>query len=263
MLALLSPSKTLSFEDDLPLPFRTKELSTSPALLKETKRLVPLLKKLSEEELQKLMKISPKLAALNRERYRDFSATPKPRGSREALLAFRGDVYEGFPLESYTKRDYESAQHRVRILSGLYGLLRPLDRILPYRLEMGTSLSNPRGKNLYDFWGERITAEVERAVEESRAKYVLNLASIEYAKSVHFEELSVPTITVDFKDEREGKLKTIGLFAKKARGKFANAVVQKQLETEKEIRKITFDGYRFQKALSSEGRYVYVRSAPR
>ncbi|MCB0328062.1 MAG: peroxide stress protein YaaA [Bdellovibrionales bacterium] len=254
MIAILSPSKTLDFERDLKTP-----KPTVPALLLESKKLIPELKALSEPKLQKLMSISPKLAALNYERFQKWATSPRPKGARPALSAFRGDVYEGFPLEEYSQQDFTRAQKTLRILSGLYGVLRPLDLIQPYRLEMKTSLKNVRGKDLYSFWGTLITKELQRSIEESKSKVLINLASQEYAKAVKFSELSVPVVTVDFKEDQKGTLKSIALFAKQARGYMANFIVTEKVTTLSDLKSFNVSGYRHLPSKSTDEKWLFVR----
>ncbi|MCB0320276.1 MAG: peroxide stress protein YaaA [Bdellovibrionales bacterium] len=254
MIILLSPSKTLNFEDELISP-----ASTAPRLLKHTEMLLSTLKKKPAHEIQKLMGISDRLAQLNFERFQSFPATGKGKGSRSALLAFRGDVYQGFELQDYSKKDFEFAQAHLVILSGLYGYLRPLDAIFPYRLEMGTKLKTPKGKDLYSFWGDTLTRQLESDLTSKKHKEVLNLASQEYSKSINFKNLSVPAIDVDFKILKNGSLRTIALFAKKARGLMANYIVRNRIKSSKELIDFQEEGYRYNSKLSSSQKFVFVK----
>ena len=256
MLILLSPAKTLDFET---AP-RTTQVST-PAFLEESEKLVSTLKKYKPNKLGQLMSISDSLAELNAERFNDWQ-TPFPKGvARPAIQAFRGDVYLGLDADTMKMADIKRAQKHIRILSGLYGVLKPLDMMLPYRLEMGTSLKTRRGKNLYEFWGSRITASLNAELETFDKPLVVNLASNEYFKAVKKKEIAAPLIEPVFKDEKEAGYKVIGFFAKKARGAMARYLVENKCKTEKELISFTGLGYKFSKAESSEGRPVFLRTA--
>ncbi len=254
MLMLLSPSKTLDLTP-LTKPLRT----TDPVLIKETLKLAPLLKKMSRAQLARLMDISPKLAELNHQRFQVFSY-PYPAGEEKpALFMFKGDVYEPMHVTCYTKEQLAFASKHLRILSGFYGLLRPLDNMFPYRLEMGTKLKNPRGATLYDFWGDLITAEINKAAKAAKSECVLNLASEEYFSAVKKEKLTAPLVSIQFKDWRGGDYKTIALFAKKARGMMADAIIQNGITTIDEVKKIRFAGYTCDKSASTESTLLFTR----
>lgn len=254
MLAILSPSKTLDFEDAL----ACKE-HTQPALLSDAKKLLAELKKFSAAELEELMSISSKLAELNRDRFQSFKTPFKPTNARQALLAFRGDVYTGFELEEYRIADYRFAQKHLRILSGLYGILRPLDLIQAYRLEMKTKLKNPRGDDLYTFWGSKISEELNKAAKESRSEVLVNLASNEYFKAVDRDHLELPIVTPVFQENKGKELRVVALFAKQARGAMANYIVTERIKKPEDLKKFSVDGYRFNAKLSSEKKFVFVR----
>lgn len=249
MFALLSPSKTMNF--DVPVPAGV----TQPELLAESERLIPLLRKLSEKDLMQLMEISPKLAKLNRERYQQFKTPFTKENAKPCMLAFQGDVYTGLEAESFDKEDLAFAQKSLRILSGLYGLLRPLDLIQPYRLEMGIDLANSRGKNLYAFWGERITDALNRAKE----KLIVNLASQEYAGAVDLKKLHADWLTCVFKEKKGGDYKVVALFAKKARGMMARYIVKERIAKPEDLKNFHLGGYAFMPKLSSEKEFVFAR----
>ncbi len=250
MIVLLSPSKTLDFETKPAIATHTQ-----PQFLADSKKLIKELRRYSPAELSSLMEISDKLAQLNAGRYRAFKTPFTPANARQALLAFKGDVYEGLDVATYDKGDFTFAQNHIRILSGLYGLLRPLDLIQPYRLEMGISLPNPAGKDLYRFWNERIT----QAINAEKPKLVVNLASQEYFKSVRTELLAAPLLNVAFKENQKGTVKIVALFAKRARGAMASFIVRNRLSDKKEIKHFNEGGYRFDPALSGSDSYVFVR----
>lgn len=254
MLMLLSPSKTLDLS-----PMKAKVRETQPALIGETQKMIPLLKKMSRAQIAKLMDISPKLAELNHARYQAF-AYPFPAGeSKPALFMFKGDVYDPIPVEKYNKDDLAFATKHLRILSGLYGVLRPLDAMFPYRLEMGTKLKTPRGISLYDFWGSRISEELNKAAKASKSSCILNLASEEYASAVDRDALKLPVIDIQFKDYKGGGYKIIGLFAKKARGMMADAIIRHRITDPVDVKKIRFAGYAFDKGMSKDGTLVFTR----
>lgn len=254
MLTILSPSKTLNFDDTL-----SSTESTTPELLSEAKQIHKAIKSYSPNKLEQLMKISPKLAHLNFERFQKFSSKADARGSRCALLAYRGDVYEGFSLEDYSSTDFQSAQKRLRILSGLYGILKPLDLIQPYRLEMKTPLPVGSKKDLYTFWHMKITDLLNQHLKAGRSKTLVNLASQEYSKAIDLSAIDAHVITIDFKERKGGQLKTVGLFAKKARGKMANHITLHRLNSPEPLKKYTEDGYRFSDEHSDKDRYVFIR----
>ena len=205
------------------------------------------------------MDLSDKLAHLNYDRYQTFSTPFTPDNARQALLAFKGDVYAPMEVASYTKKQFEFAQAHLRILSGLYGLLKPLDLMQPYRLEMGTSLPNSRGKNLYEFWEKRIAKAINNDLKNHKNKIVINLASVEYFHSVKPELLDGTLLTIAFKEKHKGGLKVIGLFAKKARGMMANFIIKNGIYDSAELKGFTQDGYSYQRTLSNEQEWVFTR----
>lgn len=256
MIILLSPAKTLDFES---AP-RTQQVTT-PAFLEESGKLVDTLKKYKPKRLGKLMSISDNLAELNVERFEAWE-TPFPKGvARPCIQAFRGDVYLGLDADTMSLADIKRAQNHIRILSGLYGVLKPLDMMLPYRLEMGTSLKTRRGKNLYEFWGTRITDSLNDELQKLDSPLVVNLASNEYFKSVKKPLLKAPLIEPVFKDEKESGYKVISFFAKKARGAMARYLVENKVTHADGLLEFTGLGYKHNKKESSEGRPVFLRSA--
>ncbi len=256
MLAVLSPSKTLDES-----AVKAIGAPTEPSFLKDAATLVNCLKTLSEEDLQQLMSISPKLAELNARRYQGFQMPFTADNSKQALLMFKGDVYDGLDAASLTAAERARSNDSLRILSGLYGLLRPLDLMQPYRLEMGTKLKNERGKNLYDFWGTRLSRALNEALsqQDKGEKRLINLASNEYFKAVDIAALDCPVTTIHFKEEKGDMLKVIGLHAKKARGLMARFIVQQQPKTPEDLEAFNAAGYRFRPSLSSAAEMVFSR----
>jgi len=256
MLTVISPAKTLDFETP---PATTK--TTVPDHLGRSRELVALLRKKTPKQLSKLMGISQKLAELNADRFRQWKPPFSADNAKQSILAFRGDVYIGLDVDSYTQRDFNFAQKNLRILSGLYGLLRPLDLIQPYRLEMGTKLDNKKGKDLYDFWGEQITAAIAEELSRHRNKTLVNLASNEYFKSVKPELLPGSVVTPVFKDYHKGSYKVMSFFAKKARGHMASFIVRNRINKPDDMRKFDVDGYRYNESFSTDTDWVFTRKA--
>lgn len=253
MLVIVSPAKTLDFES--PLPVRKH---TQPRLLEDSTQLVDVLRSMSPAQLAGLMNISDKLSGLNAARYQAWSHPFTTENARQALYAFQGDVYVGMQARDFSAADREFAQKHLRILSGLYGILRPLDLIQPYRLEMGTRLATGRGDDLYAFWGDRIT-ELLRNDLPSRNPFIVNLASEEYFRAVDFGALDVPVVSPVFRDYRNGKYKMISFFAKKARGMMAAWVIRNRVRSEKALQSFNEAGYRYSAAESGPGRPVFLR----
>jgi cytoplasmic iron level regulating protein YaaA (DUF328/UPF0246 family) len=256
MLTVISPAKTLDFET----PPATHKRST-PALLDQSRQLVTIMRKQPPQDLGKLMGISSKLAQLNADRFKDWKPPFNPANAKQALLAFRGDVYLGLRAEDYTERDFTFAQKNLRILSGLYGVLRPLDLIQPYRLEMGTRISNKRGPDLYAFWGDRITRQLIDELASHRNKTLVNLASNEYFKSVDPDLLPARLITPVFKDYSKGTYKVISFYAKKARGQMASYIVYNRINKPEDLKGFDMDGYGFNQDLSCDQQWVFTRRA--
>lgn len=257
MLVVLSPAKRLDFSQVKP-PIR----ETQPALLSDTRALMQTTRGLCARDLKRLMGLSDALAELNCARFGRFADDPKrAEETRAAVFAFRGDTYVGLSADDFDADDLRFAQDHVRILSGLYGLLRPMDRIQPYRLEMGTRLSTERGSNLYDFWGERLAKALDKQVKAVGATALVNCASQEYFAAARAERLSVPTITPVFKELRDGKAKVISFSAKRARGMMARHIVRHRLTDPRDLRGFAEDGYRFQAEGSSDRELLFLRPA--
>lgn len=254
MLIVLSPAKTLDFET----PAATRK-HTQPLFIPQASRLIETLRRYSPSQLASLMGISDALAHLNSLRFANWSSDFSSLNSKQAILAFDGDVYTGLAAPSLTVRQLDYAQKHIRILSGLYGLLRPLDLIQPYRLEMGTALPTEKSKNLYQFWGGAITNALNRSAEESRAKALVNLASEEYFKSVQSKDLIVPVITPVFEDWKSGRYKVVSFHAKRARGLMARFAVQQALKNAGGLEAFDVEGYRFDESASSTGRWIFRR----
>jgi len=254
MLIIISPAKSLDFDTK---PINKKH--SEPSLLAESPALITELCKLSPEELGKLMSISPKLSELNTTRNHNWKTPFTPQNAKQALLAFRGDVYTGIDADSFTTANFNLAQKKLRILSGLYGLLRPLDLIQPYRLEMGTKLKNNRGKNLYEFWGSMITDELNKSLQESNNKILINLASNEYFKAVKKKEVNAEIVTPIFKDEKNGNYKVISFFAKKARGMMTQFIIKNNIKTISGLKTFDSAGYIYNEELSKGNELVFIR----
>ena len=251
---LLSPAKTLDLETTYAVPAHTR-----PRLLEHSRRLVDTLRSASVADLQALMKVSEAIATLNVQRFADFHTPFDADNARPALLAFRGDVYRGLQADSFDEQELRHAQDHLRILSGLYGLLRPLDLMQAYRLEMGTRLSTGAAKNLYQFWGERITDLLNEDLAATRAPAVINLASKEYFKALQPARLSVPVIDIDFKERKGDTLKIVAIYAKVARGQMAHFATKEQLTDPEGLKEFTTDGYAFHPGESTAQHWVFTR----
>lgn len=255
MLTVISPAKTLDYESPVP------SLSTTqPRLLGDSAELVEQARELSPAQLASLMKVSDRIAHLNAERFAEWSTPFNEDNARPALFTFKGDVYAGLDASRFSADDLQAAQQRLRILSGLYGVLRPLDLMQPYRLEMSTRLDNERGKDLYEFWGETITNLLREDLEAANTVVLLNLASNEYFKSVHLDKLPGPVIQPVFQDEKNGRYKVISFYAKKARGRMAAWVLQQGIVTPEELKRFDEDGYRYHAESSTDLRPVFRRA---
>jgi cytoplasmic iron level regulating protein YaaA (DUF328/UPF0246 family) len=255
MLILLSPAKTLDYDT----PPRTKQVST-PQFLDESEKLVSTLRAYKPKRLGKLMNISDALAELNVERF-DAWQVPFPNDqARPSIQAFRGDVYLGLDADTMSMASIKRAQKHIRILSGLYGVLKPLDNMLPYRLEMGTALKTKRGKNLYEFWGSRITESLNEELESFKSPMVINLASNEYFKVVKPKELQAPLISPVFKDQKNGEYKVISFFAKKARGAMARYLVESKCSSQDDLKQFDALGYKYNTKASTEQSPVFMRT---
>ncbi len=252
MLLLISPAKSFDFES----PAHALN-SSEPEFKEESTRLIKKMGTFSRKKLGKLMGISPELAALNVDRYQKWTPMPKRENTKQALLAFNGEVFRGLNAKEMSEQDLQFAQNHLRILSGLYGVLRPLDQIQPYRLEMGTKLKYYSYNNLYQFWGDKITKRINEDMGESN--YIVNLASTEYYKSVKEPKLKGKVITPIFKDFSNGSYKVLMTYAKNARGAMANYIIKNRI-TEPDLMK-SFDGnkYAFDPSKSDETNWVFVR----
>ena len=253
MLITISPAKTLDFTD-----LGRCQKSSTPDFLKESRQLIKATRKLSPDELSELMAISQKLALLNYQRYREWKTPFTLRNAKQALLAFKGDVYEGMSAQSFADDDLAFAQEHLRILSGLYGVLRPLDLIQPYRLEMGTRLKTDRGANLYEFWGDKITKSLNTTLRQ-QDNVLINLASNEYFKSVITKKLDARIITPEFKDAKSGHYKVISFYAKKARGLMSAFIIKNRLQQPEDIQSYDECGYSYNESLSSPDKWVFTR----
>lgn len=251
MLILLSPTKTLNEDEEKGYPRSDRRLLT------DTKELVSVMKKQSKNDLKKLMKLSDNLANLNHGRYKNFESAI----SKQAALMFTGQAFQYLDIATLSKDEQQYLQTRLRILSGLYGVLRPFDTMSPYRLEMGTKLKTDRGKSLYDFWGSKIADVLTEDLGSE--KFIVNVASNEYFKAVDQKALKgVKIINIHFKQKKDGALKIVSVFAKQARGLFARWCAESKVGTIEELKKFNSDGYSFDKAQSDEANFVFVRNQP-
>ncbi|NND08136.1 MAG: peroxide stress protein YaaA [Saprospiraceae bacterium] len=253
MIILLSPAKSLNFDPRADVP------RTQPRLKKDVLELADVMKTKRAKDLRALMKISQKLADLNEGRFKNFSASHTKDNSKQAMFAFTGDVYQGLEADTFTEKQIDYAQEHVRMLSGLYGLLRPLDIMQPYRLEMGTKLKTGRGENLYEFWGSKIAKLINKDLKATGSRAVINLASNEYFKSVDQGVLDADVYDIDFRELRDGKFKFISFSAKKARGYMTQYIVKKKLKDPQKIKAFDMEGYMFNESLSEERRWVFTR----
>lgn len=254
MLTLISPAKTLDFDT----PLQTEAFS-QPTQLTQSRKLIRRLRELGSEDLSRLMKISDNLAELNRQRYRQWKTPFRPDNARQALFAFKGDVYLGLDAYSLDDTGIDFAQQHLRILSGLYGILRPLDLMQAYRLEMGTRLSTESGHNLYQFWDDRITKSLNRELKESGAETLINLASNEYFKSVKPKLLKAEVITPTFREYRNGEYRFISFLAKKARGLMARYLIDNRIDDAEALKDFDSEGYSYNQSLSQPNEWVFTR----
>jgi len=257
MLITLSPSKGQDFE--------TAGLSkkyTKPADLKDSELLIKELRKIKSKKLQEMMAISENIASLNVARYKTFKTPFTTKNAKQAIFAFKGDVYSGLALDEFTEDDFAYAQEHLRILSGLYGCLRPMDLIQPYRLEMKTRLKNDRGENLYQFWDERITKSLNKELKKQQEPVLVNLASNEYFKSVKPKLLEGRLLNINFKETKEGKTRVVAIFAKRARGMMTDYIIRNRIEKPEGLKKFKLAGYKFNKALSDDRQWTFERPQP-
>lgn len=257
MLIVISPAKTLDFET----PPISKE-HTQPDFLDDSTELINALKKLEPDQIGRLMSISPALATLNSNRYLTWNRFSTPENAKQALLAFKGDVYVGLDADTLTEPQLAFAQNHLRILSGLYGLLRPLDLIQPYRLEMGTQFKNQRGKNLYEFWGDKITQALNQTIQQQKIATLVNLASNEYFQAIQIDKLNARVITPVFKDQKNGVYKIISFFAKKARGMMNRYIIQNEISKLEDIKFFDSGGYQFSQDDSTMDQWIFKRKDP-
>jgi cytoplasmic iron level regulating protein YaaA (DUF328/UPF0246 family) len=254
MYFVLSPAKNLNEAADAPLTRHSQ-----PRLLSQAEALMPVLRQLAPQDMAKLMGVSDKIALLNTERNDNWQPPFTLDNAKQAVYLFNGDVYAGLDAHTLPETAVDYMQTHVALLSGLYGLLRPLDLIQPYRLEMGTRLANPRGKDLYAFWGERITELLAKMMAEQGSKVLINLASQEYFKSVHTAKLPARVITPVFKDEKNGQYKIISFYAKRARGLMVRYAAKHGLQEAQQLQAFDAEGYAFNAAASSENEWVFLR----
>ncbi|WP_230352638.1 peroxide stress protein YaaA [Lelliottia sp. WAP21] len=254
MLILISPAKTLDYQSPL-----ATERYTQPELLDYSQQLIHEARKLSAPQIGKLMGISDKLADLNATRFHDWQPDFTPSNARQALLAFKGDVYTGLRAETFSEADFDFAQTHLRMLSGLYGVLRPLDLMQPYRLEMGIRLANTKGKDLYQFWGDIITNKLNDALRAQGDSVVINLASDEYYKSVKPKQLNAEIVKPVFLDEKNGTFKVISFYAKKARGLMSRYIIENRLTQPEQLKTFDSEGYFFDAEASANGEMVFKR----
>ncbi len=254
MIVILSPSKTQDFEN-----VNRANTHTQPEFMLDAKELLESIQQKEIDELQEVMQVSERLAFLNYNRFQDIQFPFNPEHDRQAIVAFRGDVYEGLGSDTLTDEELYFAQNNLRIISGFYGILRPFDLIQPYRLEMSTPLKTARGKNLYEFWGKFLTDYFNTRYPN---EIIINLASQEYAKAVINRYFKLEVITPVFKEEKEGELKTVAIYAKRARGKMARYIVQNKIKQPQKLKFFEEDGYKFDEELSSENEWVFKRPRP-
>lgn len=254
MLVVISPAKTLYSQS--PVLFET---ASQVDFLPEAERIVAVLKKKKTRQLSALMGISTQLAELNYQRFQAWSASHNPVNSWQAVLMFNGDVYQGLKAETFSEAEFETAQKQLRILSGVYGLLKPLDLIQPYRLEMGTAIPIARKKNLYEFWKAKITAKLNQEFSESGGKVLINLASNEYFSAIDTKKLKARIITPSFKEQKNGQFQMVSFFAKRARGLMSRFIIQNNITDPEEIKAFDMEGYYFNNELSKEDNWIFTR----
>lgn len=254
MLVILSPAKTLNFEDKAKF-----DLKSEIEFSKEADKLAKKLSKLSKKKLQDLMKVNNDIADLNYQRYKEWDFPFDNEKSKQAIYAFTGHVFHGLKINEFTKKDIEYTQNHLRILSGLYGVLRPLDMILPYRLEMGTKWQFDGNKNLYDFWDNKINKSLQETIDKQKDKTLVNLASNEYSKVAGLKDLDANIITPVFKDFKNGKYKIISVYAKMARGMMTSFIMKNRIEKAEDLKHFDTEGYFFNDELSSDKEFVFTR----
>lgn len=249
MLAVISPAKTQDFSP------ANMHVYTQPRQIKQSEALIDILKRKTKNEIAKLMSISDKLAQLNFDRFQTFATPFNLDNAKQALLAFKGDVYTGIDAAHLSADDLDFAQDNLRMLSGLYGVLRPLDLIAPYRLEMGTRLENPQGKNLYEFWGNKIS----QMLNKDEPEVIINLASNEYFKGIDKNALNAKIINIVFKERKNAHYKIIGIYVKRARGLMAHYIIKNRLINPEDLKAFNTDNYQFQAKMSAADLWVFTR----
>ncbi|MGC6388341.1 peroxide stress protein YaaA [Ewingella sp. S1.OA.A_B6] len=255
MLTIISPAKTLDYES----PLATQRF-TQPELLDKSSQLIDIARKLTPAQISSLMGISDKLALLNAERFNDWQPDFSPDNARQAILAFKGDVYTGLQAEDFSAEDFDFAQNHLRMLSGLYGLLRPLDLMMPYRLEMGIRLPNAEGVNLYAFWGDLLTEKLNSLLSQQDNNVLINLASDEYFKAVKTAKLNGEIIKPVFLDQKNGNYKVISFYAKKARGLMSRFIIKERLTQTRQLQDFSVDGYAYDASRSQGNELVFTRA---
>ena len=253
MLFLISPAKSLDFEAT------EVAIKSKPRLLADTNKLIKNLRTKSHDDIKSLMHLSDNLADLNVKRYKSFSMRYSDEKGKQAALAFKGDVYIGMDVSDFDEADFEYAQQHLRILSGLYGFLKPMDMIQPHRLEMGTRLENDNGNNLYKFWDDKITKLVNKDLKASGSQNIINLASNEYFKSVHKKGLKGNLYNMSFLDEKNGQYKVISFFAKKARGMMCRYAIKNKISNPEDLKGFDLGGYAFSEEMSSGNDWTFIR----
>ena len=253
MLLIISPSKTQKFDVSVHGDY------SQPIFIDKTKQLVRQLRQLDQLQLAAVMKMSNKLALLNHQRFQNFQFPFTPDNSRQALLMFRGDQFNPMAVDTYLDKQFAHAQQHLRILSGLYGMLRPLDLMQPYRLEMATKLPVGKEQNLYSFWGDLVTRELNRELQGDPQPVLVNLASAEYFKVIRKKDLQADILTLSFKQEKEGKLKSIAIYAKRARGAMVDFFIRNRITRPVDLQDFNRDGYRFKPDLSTDNEWLFVQ----
>lgn len=254
MIIVVSPAKSLYDRSPIQLDNYSEAI-----FLPEAEKIVSVMKKKKPAQLADLMGISPKLAELNHRRFQEWSLPFTPKNSWQAVLMFNGDVYQGLKAETFSASEFETAQQRLRILSGVYGLLKPLDLIQPYRLEMGTTITVARKKNLYEFWKTKITAKLNQEFLETGGNVLINLASNEYFGAIDTKKLKARIITPAFKENKDGKYQMVSFFAKRARGLMSRFIIQHNISDPEEIKAFDWEGYYFNNQLSERDNWVFTR----
>jgi cytoplasmic iron level regulating protein YaaA (DUF328/UPF0246 family) len=257
MLIVISPAKKLDYQSNSP-----QQAYTEPAYLEKSANLIKVMKNKTPTEIQSLMGISENLANLNHSRYLNWNKKNTKRNSKPAIYAFMGDVYTGLDAKSLTNHQIRFAQDHLRILSGLYGVLKPLDLIQPHRLEMGTKIKTESGETLYDFWGHAPTSDLNQQAKVLKTKYIVNLASNEYFKVINKTALTLEVLTPVFKDKKQDTYKVISFYAKKARGLMAKYIIENEITDPKGIKEFSLAGYKYRSKLSAKNEYVFTREQP-